>query len=367
MKPSTRYLWRLKSIDDKPLPSASTALTEGLHLHVAHAAFESVLMKIGAEQQSYVAMRGCSSCVYARCEPGCHVDMFQRLLDRYSPGLTLRRIDGGLASRPYTRAVIAVPGREAQIDSTLVHLWPEARLVVSWRAGKRTAVQVAALLLVGTEGPSPVTALREQGWRAWPVLTALGRRWACAPVPPTLPVARPHRQAPSLLLPTRRPLVCPPSPTLSHDSGLNTQLTTWLTSLLAHPHLPAEEAPIPPQDATPSPWPTGPGPLSSGVLGKLVEQLIAEPSFQSTRKGQSGLSKGRLANLKHAGLSENIARTLMVWFDRAGVLVPPEDGQNPWRAPRPFALTDLEQIAAKLRETPLPTGEEIRAAYGGEA
>lgn len=99
----------------------------------------------------------------------------------------------------------------------------------------------------------------------------------------------------------------------------------------------------------------------------LIEQLIAEPSFQSTRKGQSGLSKGRLAGLRAAGLSENVARALMVWFDRAGVLAQPEDGQSPWRAPRPFPLTDLNAIAVKLRDTPLPTSEEIRAAYGGEA
>jgi hypothetical protein len=55
----------------------------------------------------------------------------------------------------------------------------------------------------------------------------------------------------------------------------------------------------------------------------------------------------------------------MVWFDAAGILVLPEDGQSRWRAPRPFALTDLEQIAAQLHTTPHPTLEAIQAAYSG--
>lgn len=377
MKTSTRQLWRLKRSDSRPLPADAMALADGFQLHISHTAIESVLVQIGAEQQSYVAMRGCGGCTRGRCEPGCHVDMFQRLLERHGSGLALQHVADGLASRPYTRAVLALPGREPQLHSRLLHAWPDARLVVSWRAGKRQRVQAAALLLVGADGPSPSRVLREHGWQPWPLHRVLGRRWMYRPVPPALPLTLPQRGAPTLLLPARRPLVCPPTPALnrdprldtqparSRDPGLDTQMTTWLTSLLAHPHLPVEEAPTPPQEAAPSPWPTGPGTLAPAALGTLVAQLIAEPSFQSERKGQSGLSKSRL--VKHAGLSENVARALMVWFDRAGVLAPPEDGQGPWRAPRPFALTDLEHIAAKLRDTPLPTGEDIRAAYGGEA
>jgi hypothetical protein len=365
-KPSTRQLWHLRGSGSEGFRTAPTAFIDGLTLHVANAALVSVLMQIGATQQSYVAMRGCSGCERGRCESGCHVDMFQRLLDRHGTGLTLQHVTGGLATRPYTRVVVAVPGRHAQLHSELLHPWPEARLVVSWQPGKRGSIQMAALLLVGADGPSPCRELRARGWQPWPVLTAIARRWACAPIPPTPLLKRSQRGVPTLLLPARRPLVCPPAAALSRDSGLDTQLTVWLTSLLAHPNQPAEEVPTPPQDATPSPWPTGPGTLAPAALGTLVAQLIAEPSFQSTRKGQSGLSKGRLAGLKYAGLSENVARALMVWFDRAGVLASPEDGQGPWRAPRPFALTDPEQIAAKLRDTSLPTNEEIRAAYGGE-
>lgn len=377
MKTSTRQLWRLTRSNSRPLPADVTALADGFQLHVAHAAIESILVQIGAEQQSYVAMRGCGGCTRGRCEPGCHVDMFQRLFARHGSGLALQHVADGLASRPYTRAVLALPGREPQLHSQLLHAWPDARLVVSWRPGKRQGVQTAALLLVGADGPSPGRVLREHGWQPWPLHRMLGRRWVYRPIPPALPLTFPQRGTPTLLLPARRPLVCPPAPVLGSDSaldmqptqsrdpGLDTQLTTWLASLLAHPHQPAEETPTPPQDATPSSWPAGPGTLASTALGTLVAQLVSEPSFQSERKGQSGLSKGRL--VKHAGLSENAARALMVWFDRAGVLAKPEDGQGLWRAPRPFALTDLGQIAAKLRDTPLPTSEVIRAAYGGEA
>jgi len=96
-----------------------------------------------------------------------------------------------------------------------------------------------------------------------------------------------------------------------------------------------------------------------------MEQLLTEPSFQSERRGQSGLSKGRLTGLKPLGLSEADARALMVWFDRAGILAQPEVGQSPWRAPRPFAVSDREAIAAQLQMTPLPSADEVRATYGG--
>lgn len=101
------------------------------------------------------------------------------------------------------------------------------------------------------------------------------------------------------------------------------------------------------------------------VLAQLIPQILAEPTFRSTRRGQSGISKGRLAGLHHPALGEANARTLMVWLDRAGLLMQPEDGQIPWRAPRVFMTDDLDEIAAKLRETP-PSIEMVRAAYGGD-
>lgn len=361
---TTRQLWRLCDTELQTSLIEPAELAAGLQLHIAHAALDSVVMRIGTAQQRYLVMTSCAGCAHGRCVPGCRVEMFRRLLLRHTPALTLQHIAGGLATRPYTRVVIALPARRVQLHSDLLTPWPEARLVVSWRRGKRSAVLASALLIVGPEGPDPGPVLREYGWQPWPVPSALGLRWACAPIPPTLPYGRPCPAAPTLLLPsTGQPEQRHPSPPTSLQ-GLDEQLTAWLKTLLVDPRQPQEESASQAQDSTPSPWPAGPGTLAPRALGRLVEQLIAEPGFQSERKGQSGLSKGRL--VKNAGLGENVARTLMVWFDGAGVLAKPEDGQGLWRAPRPFALTDLELIAAKLRETPLPTSEEIRAAYGGE-
>lgn len=362
---TTRQLWRLCATEPQASPTEPEELAAGLQLHVAHGALDSVVMRIGAQQQYYVVIHGCGGCTWGRCEPGCRVEMFRRLLLRHAPMLTLQHSGGGLATRPYTRAVVALPTRRAQLHRELIAPWPEARLVVSWRRGKRHPVQASALLIVGAEGPSPSKVLRGYGWQPWPVPSTLGLRWACAPVPPAPPLSRSSHRAPTLLLEVASHVESSQPMRPSNFHSLDLQLTAWLKTLLTNPRQPQEEPVGPAQATTPSPWPTGPGTLTPAALGKLIEQLITEPSFQSERKGQSGLSKGRL--VKNAGLGETTARTLMVWFDRAGVLASAEDGQGPWRAPRPFTLTDLEQIAAKLRDTPLPTSEEIRAAYGGEA
>jgi len=34
------------------------------------------------------------------------------------------------------------------------------------------------------------------------------------------------------------------------------------------------------------------------VLGRLMPQILAEPTFRSTRRGQSGISKRRLVGLR---------------------------------------------------------------------
>jgi hypothetical protein len=119
--------------------------------------------------------------------------------------------------------------------------------------------------------------------------------------------------------------------------------------------------------ASDSRWPAGPGKMPPDVLGELIPQILAEPTFRSTRRGQSGISKGRLAGLRHPYLGEANARSLMVWLDRAGLLTSPEDGQSPWRAPRVLATDDLDVIAAKLKATPLPISDDVRAAYGGDS
>ncbi|NNJ12918.1 hypothetical protein EKD04_021555 [Chloroflexales bacterium ZM16-3] len=147
---------------------------------------------------------------------------------------------------------------------------------------------------------------------------------------------------------------------------LDSRLSSWLILVMTHPTTLAQEPEPTLEETGSSIWPTGPEGMPPVALGRLVEQIIVEPRFQSTRKGQSGITKGRLASLKYPGLTEAIARCLMVWFDRAGVLADPEDGQGPWRAPRPFALQDLPLIAQQLRAAPLPSSVDVQAAYGGE-
>jgi hypothetical protein len=66
------------------------------------------------------------------------------------------------------------------------------------------------------------------------------------------------------------------------------------------------------------------------------------------------------------GLSEAVAAALMVWLDAAEVLVAPIRPDDRWRRPRPLATTDLEQIAAYLMTTPIPSAMAIQAAYGDD-
>lgn len=158
-------------------------------------------------------------------------------------------------------------------------------------------------------------------------------------------------------------------PATSEALSIDALLTEWLTTALEAPAaFLAEHATTQDVSSTEeaSDWPVGPGALSPSILAALVPQLLAEPSFRSERAGQSGITKGRLASLKHAQLTEQTARALMVWFERAAVLAPAAGGGGPWRAPRTFVTDDVAQIAERLRATPLPSKSDIRAAYGGD-
>jgi hypothetical protein len=342
-------------------------LVDGLRLHLAHAPLDCIVMQIGARQQSYVGTTGCAGCPHDRCDPGCPMALLRRTLTQALPSTATRLTRGSLATRPYTRAVLATPLRTAQA-LTAAHLggWPEARLTVSWLRMRRSQRRVAALLAVGADGPDPAAHLRMLGWQPWP----LSQRLAQAVV--RLPVAghAPRTLDPTLVLPSgllNDPLhtnteSLEPSLTPEQDAAL----ADWLHAIQHGTPEAVTDTRVLADTAHESIWPSGPHGLPPAALATLVAQILAEPSFQSTRKGQSGISKGRLVGLKHPALTEPIARALMVWFDRADVLAAPEHGQSPWRAPRPFALTDCDQIAGRLRGTPLPTNDETRAAYGGD-
>ncbi|NTV65694.1 MAG: hypothetical protein HGA65_19475, partial [Oscillochloris sp.] len=183
MTTTTRQLWRL----DGALPPHPAVLTDGLRLHLAHAPLTTVLVQIGDRRQSYVALAGCAGCTYDRCAPGCRVELLRRLLQQIAPAVCLHRVARGLATRPYTRVVLATPGSRPQpLDAALLAAWPEARLILTWRSA-RGRLAVGALLAVGADGPSPAVVLRGRGWRTWPMPAHLARRWGRA-VMPTVPV-----------------------------------------------------------------------------------------------------------------------------------------------------------------------------------
>jgi hypothetical protein len=365
-------LWRVQVNRPDPI-SDQERLQAGLGLHLAHAPLTSVLVQIGTEQQSYVAIPGCPGCRNDRCVIGCHSAMLKRLLVGTAPGLTLRPVTTGLSLRPYRRVIVtSFQGLHALPAATLLARWREARLQIGWRWCQKRAI-LGALLAVGSDGPDPAVVLREHHCQIWPIPNKLSLRWATAPIPWVLPLGQTSTLPPTLLLPASR------TPTADHDAKRATTpapspvaedeaLATWLRTVMETAQLQPQTAPeTSAGEETPSPWPTGPNGLPPLALGTLIQQILAEPSFRSTRKGQSGISKGRLVGLKHPALGEQSARMLMVWLDRAALLVAPESGQSPWRAPRPLSTDDLDEIAARLRKTPLPTSEEIRAAYGGES
>ena len=61
---TNRTLWRL---DGATVPLAQPdRLEQGLRLHLQHAELTAVLMRIGDQQQAYVALQGCAGCVQGR-------------------------------------------------------------------------------------------------------------------------------------------------------------------------------------------------------------------------------------------------------------------------------------------------------------
>jgi hypothetical protein len=109
-------------------------------------------------------------------------------------------------------------------------------------------------------------------------------------------------------------------------------------------------------------WPSGPGGLAPCAVEALIRQLTTNPTFtEAPQVSQIGVVKGRLN--KQAGLAEDVAGAVMVWLDASGVLTDPYRPEDRWRKPRPLAVTDLDQIAERLRVTPLPDAAAIQAAY----
>lgn len=156
----------------------------------------------------------------------------------------------------------------------------------------------------------------------------------------------------------------------------------WLRALLERDQHPAAHdaaaAPPPPPGAPAAPgstpaaraagWPDGPAPLTSGDLAALMAQALTAPAIVAGQDDQRGLSKRRLADLLPLPQAQAraAADVLLVWFDQAGILGAP---RLPGRLhhPRPLRVTELDALATRLRATPLPDEEAVRAAWAASA
>lgn len=197
---TNRTLWRLDGATAATLTQPAR-LEQGLRLHLQHAELTTVLMRIGAQQQAYLAVQGCEGCAQERCLPGCYVELLRRLLRACGDIASLRPVAGGLAKRPYQRVALAWPTARAEplADISLAP-WSEARVSVHWH-GTQRQIACVALLAVGVEGPEPVQALRAAGWRAWTLPASIGAKLANNPIPSSLPFPRAWPHAPALLWP----------------------------------------------------------------------------------------------------------------------------------------------------------------------
>lgn len=186
--PVERTLWRCADTTPANLRQPEQ-WTNGLRLHIQHAPLTSITMRIGTQQQSYVALDGCGACLRNACRVGCRVSLLRRLIGTCFEGGSLHTVatPQGLAARPYTRVVLARPGRESDpLNEALLPNWQDARLVAHWQSQGRE-LTVATLLAVGQDGPDPAETLRELGWKPIPLPIPLGRHLAGQSLPPALP------------------------------------------------------------------------------------------------------------------------------------------------------------------------------------
>jgi len=201
---SNRTLWGIDS-GAETMDVDHVRLVAGVHLHVIHSPITTVTMRIGEQQRSYIVLEGCAGCVLDHCRVGCPAALFRRLFQSCVTGATLNAVASpqGLACRPYTRGVFAWPNAHSQpVDSTLLHLWADARLLIHWRR-YGAHMCVSALLLATEDGPEPASAMRERTWRTLALPTGMVTRWRQAATPLTLPFGAPWWQSLFLLLPAK--------------------------------------------------------------------------------------------------------------------------------------------------------------------
>jgi hypothetical protein len=199
--PSLRTIWRVDMTATTTIDHSR--LADGLRLHVAHSPLTTVAMQIADRQQCYVVLDGCPGCLTEQCPIGCRAALFRRLFATCLVGVDLCAIapPQGFARRPYRRGALARPGPDAQsLDTTLLHPWHEARLLVHWTSTKR-AMRSSALLLTSAEAPDPAAQLRAAGWMPLPLSTRLVLHSFQRSMPPLLPWSSATNQGVSLLMP----------------------------------------------------------------------------------------------------------------------------------------------------------------------
>ncbi|MFV9505971.1 MAG: hypothetical protein AB4911_15575 [Oscillochloridaceae bacterium umkhey_bin13] len=183
-----RTLWRVSNHVATAVRDP-VAWAEGLRLHLQYAPLTAITMRIGTQQQRYLAMAGCGACGRDACRVGCRGALLRRLAASClsADALCAVAYPQGLAVRPYRRFGLARPTRQAKaLDTITEAAWSELRLLTHWQTQGRT-LTVAALLAVGADGPDSATALRACGWRTLPLPRVLMRRWAEQRLLPSLP------------------------------------------------------------------------------------------------------------------------------------------------------------------------------------
>jgi hypothetical protein len=114
-------------------------------------------------------------------------------------------------------------------------------------------------------------------------------------------------------------------------------------------------------------WPPGPAPLGRVALAELFTRIITTPSMTAgSNPAQIGLTQNRLVDLLKGQYVQaplkDLARTLLVWFELAGLLADAPPATR-WRTPRPLTTSELPTIAVRLSATPIPDSHTVRAAW----
>lgn len=206
-------LWRIEAFPSGTPPCDLSALQHGLALHLRYHPLHSILVQVGAAQQSYVALPPCSGCLQARCVVGCPVEALRRTVRAgLHPTARLQRVRTGLVQRPATVAYLARPLPNAQpLDGGVLHGWAHGTLIVTWAPRhplRLTAPRphLWALLSAGGSGPDLAETLDTYGWHARQITPSIATALREHPAIGNL-LAAPWPAAPWLSLPLPAPPV----------------------------------------------------------------------------------------------------------------------------------------------------------------